>query len=533
MRPGGEGEEAGRLLLESYQQVSACSAAPLGVVVVDGARQVVCHGPGTDFLLDGQRLPPLWRPNGTVYLAGESPVELALAGQEVVQEEVCVRHNGAAINLLLSSFPLVDDKGRPVRAIAAFHDVTEERVAARRFARALEAERRRTQEMETLFTALSAFGQSLELEERIQTVARSLAEAAGADRAVIMQNRGGCFTMAGGCGMDETDLSLLSSLECTEEDMGEAARYVMGTGRPLVINDAANDPRMCDAARQLQFHSLLLVPLMNRGTATGVAYLERRGKRRLFFNSEIRLSVAIAGQAAVAIEQARLYQQEQEHSRLLSMMISELNHRVKNNLAIVAGLLSLQIADPRLSAKSKQLLRNTVTRIQSIAVIHELLKDDVRLVEMLDTTQRIAGLVSRTFSADGGVEIRVEGDPLLLPSKLATSLGVVINELFCNAIRHGLQGRTDGLVEARLRVGETKVRITVQDNGCGLPEGFDLGERMHIGGMIVRGLVEQLGGSFSLTNAEGGGTVAQLEFGRDHIERLPPDGGPGGPLARG
>ena len=509
---------------QTYQQLQGCSQMPLGVVISDRKGQVTHYNHRGHLLLSGPpqapALLPLWHANGSAYRADESPFGRAVRGEFTSSEEVCVRRNGSVLTLAMGTIPLCGAQGKLARVVLAFEDLTASRVAQLRFARVLETERRRTGEVETLCSALQALGQTLALDERLQAVAASLAQAAGANRCLIMLLAGNRLHFGTEWGLTPAEREVFADYDRELSALSEASQEAISTGKPLVVQDAETDPRLREIVQRLNARSLLIVPLMNAGQATALAYLDRRGKRRMFFSSQVRLTAAIASQAAVAIDQARLYRQEMEQSRLLATMISELNHRVKNNLAIVAGLLSLQLVDPRLSRECKQLLRSTVTRIQSIAVIHQLLyEEDVSLVEMRETIKRIAGVVGQAFSTSDRVQVEVKGDTLLVPSKLATYLGLVVNELLCNAIKHGLEGRQGGRVEARMTVGKDKVELWVEDDGNGLPPDFDCSHSLRTGGMIVQGLVEhELKGTFHLSGRPSGGTIAYLQFNRERVE---------------
>lgn len=509
---------------QTCEQLGLLQQMPQGLAVLNREGRVACCNSHARSLLvtDGEvlMLPPLWRLDGSLYPEAEGIVQRALAGEPTIREELYIRRNGVVLTARVSTVLLSDRRGQVHHTLVALQDLTKQRFNQRRLARALEAERRRTAEVETLYSVGKALSQSLEMQECLQVAAASLAGAIGARRCVIFQLGGGKLRLAADYGLSDSDRK--SMLRDTTDlcDANEATRIAISTGQPLVIQDAESDPRLDGRARQFGVRSLLIVPLASQGQVSAIAFLDRPGKSRMFFSSQIRLASAIATQAGVALDHARLYRLEHEKSTLLASMISELNHRVKNSLAIVAGLLSLQAMDPRLDGKSRALLRNTITRIQSVAVIHQLLHEEqLPMVEMCETIKRITGVVGQAFCPNGEVRFEVSGDPLMVPSKLATSLGVAVNELLCNALRHGLAGRRDGLVETQLSVGPDRITVRVRDNGRGLSPGFDPSVHQGTGGMIVQGLMErELEGTFSLTNHPEGGTVAILEFGRDRVD---------------
>jgi two-component sensor histidine kinase len=226
------------------------------------------------------------------------------------------------------------------------------------------------------------------------------------------------------------------------------------------------------------------------------------------------IAMGISAHGAVAIENARLYAVEQERSRMLQFMMEELNHRVKNNLAIVCGLLALQLNESDPKATRESVLRDCMTRIQSISLIHEMLhRDEPDAVDMRAAARRIGAIVCETFAPpQQEIAYRVRGDRLLMPSKFATSLGLVINELVSNAVKHGLAGRDAGRISVTISAGE-RIRISVSDDGRGLPADFEPERDGHIGTLVTRDLLErELGGSFALRRNPSGGTTAVLVF---------------------
>ncbi len=206
---------------------------------------------------------------------------------------------------------------------------------------------------------------------------------------------------------------------------------------------------------------------------------------------------------------------EQER-RLVSMdaTIREIHHRVKNNLQTVSSLLRLQ--GRRLeSGEAKSAIDESVRRIRSIALVHEILAqdggDDVRF---LDVAAPITAMVEEALvSPDRPVTIRFVGDGPTLPAGVSSSLAVVLTELLQNAVEHGYPpGSAGGKVAIELQSTSTGVIVRVHDDGVGLPEGFDLASSAGLGLTIARTLASgDLGGELSLRPAiDQPGTIAEI-----------------------
>ena len=166
--------------------------------------------------------------------------------------------------------------------------------------------------------------------------------------------------------------------------------------------------------------------------------------------------------------------QRERELNVKSAMIQEVHHRVKNNLQTIAAILRIQSRRCD-SGETRQHLTDAVNRILSMSVIHEYLsQDEHRPINIRDVCQRIVGQAREvTLNPGQQVEIDMEGPNIRLPASQATASALVVNELLMNAIEHGLQDRQEGKIRIALEDLGDEVRITVVDNGLGLPSDFD------------------------------------------------------------
>ncbi|HLF25034.1 MAG TPA: GAF domain-containing protein [Anaerolineae bacterium] len=245
-------------------------------------------------------------------------------------------------------------------------------------------------------------------------------------------------------------------------DEGIAGRVIRDR-KPIAVTDVRSDPRyrFSELARQEGLVSLLCVPLIVRERVIGVlnCYTDRP---HTFSPEQIALFSTLANQTALAIENARLVTN--------AAVVREMHHRIKNNLQTVAMLLRIQASDGQLLT-AQDVLHISVNRILSIAAVHEVLaQEGFRLVDVKDVCERITLIVAQNMlRPDLRIEIKVEGESVILPSKPATSLALVINELLQNALEHAFVGRTAGAVHIRLGHGAKEYLVEVSDDGVGLP----------------------------------------------------------------
>ncbi|MFN8051922.1 MAG: histidine kinase N-terminal domain-containing protein [Acidimicrobiales bacterium] len=198
--------------------------------------------------------------------------------------------------------------------------------------------------------------------------------------------------------------------------------------------------------------------------------------------------------------------------------ISEIHHRVKNNLQTISSLLRLQ--GRRLTEPSaRAAVEESVRRIRSIALVHETLSrepgDDVEFREVLKPLVRMVneGLVS----SEHPIRFEIDGDGGVVSSEVATSLSLVVTELLQNAVEHAFPAdRTSGeepLVRIVLAHDADSIRVEVVDNGVGVGPAFDPAAATSLGQSIVQALVQdELRGAIGYRQrADGPGTSVVLE----------------------
>lgn len=170
--------------------------------------------------------------------------------------------------------------------------------------------------------------------------------------------------------------------------------------------------------------------------------------------------------------------------------IREIHHRVKNNLQTVAALLRLQ-ARRMDNDDARSALEEAVRRVGSIAIVHETLsqagEEHVVFDEIAD---RLGRMVIEVSAVGDNVRVHRSGTFGVITSEMATALAMVVTEVLQNAVEHAYSPGDTGRItlDARRLVG--RLRVTVQDDGSGLPEGFSLDESTNLGLSIVRTLVE-------------------------------------------
>jgi two-component sensor histidine kinase/PAS domain-containing protein len=220
--------------------------------------------------------------------------------------------------------------------------------------------------------------------------------------------------------------------------------------------------------------------------------------------------------AIVAIQDVTDDLQNEQELKIKTAMIQEIHHRVKNNLQTIAALLRLQ-ARRTDNPQVADLLRESVGRIISIAVVHEFLShEENSVINIHEVCNRILAEVRNgVMDSSRPINLSLEGTrTFLLPAQQATSCALIINELVQNAVEHAFTGAPGGSIVVRLAEQRDSLYIEILDDGQGLPEDFDPGRQGGLGLQIVRSLVrEDLKGEFELQrNSNGDGVRAVVSF---------------------
>jgi len=192
--------------------------------------------------------------------------------------------------------------------------------------------------------------------------------------------------------------------------------------------------------------------------------------------------------------------------------IREIHHRVKNNLQTVAALLRMQARRIE-SAEAKVALTDAMSRVASIAIVHETLSQAFdEIVEFDRVADELLRMVGDVAASWGGVSAIREGSFGLLPADIATSLAMIISELCQNAVEHGLAHQSGEVRVVPSRF-EGRLRMEISDDGRGLPPGFDWRQSRSLGLSIVNTLVAEMEGSFQLGPRQAGpGTQVVVEI---------------------
>ncbi|MGD8426758.1 MAG: PAS domain S-box protein [Balneolaceae bacterium] len=188
------------------------------------------------------------------------------------------------------------------------------------------------------------------------------------------------------------------------------------------------------------------------------------------------------------------------------VLLEEIHHRVKNNLAIISGLLQLQSFETE-DEQIRNVLNDSQLRIQSMAIIHEMLyqSEDFIDISFEVYVNKLIDTMKNTLPFDHQhIEINIDTAGVSMDINQAIPCAILINELLTNAYKHAFQGKDSGTIWVNMKDSKKQIIIEVKDNGIGLPDDFSIESQTSIGMNLIQTLTQQLGGELKVKNNKGG-----------------------------
>jgi PAS domain S-box-containing protein len=235
----------------------------------------------------------------------------------------------------------------------------------------------------------------------------------------------------------------------------------------------------------------------------------------------------------LAADNAALYAQAAQEAKVKGLLLDELNHRVRNNLALIISFLELQRATPE-GGRASTVVDEAVGRVKGLALVHDILGGaDSRFGQYEALVHRLGQQTLLQGALEGRVKLDVEMPPLYLPPRELTALGIITNELFTNIAKHAFPDGRRGMVRVTAVQLPGEIIIRVWDNGVALPPGFGEGPGQ-LGLRLVQALVEaSLKGRFAIEGGHGTTAVIRFPTPEDDAEVLDTVGGSTGRLPTG
>jgi len=298
---------------------------------------------------------------------------------------------------------------------------------------------------------------------------------------------------------------------------------VIAEKQTIITPDVMTDKRIRykDIVLDSEIKSIVGLPLMVRDKVIGVLGFSspQFEDKQSIETTEMNFLTIFANHAAIALENARLYSDlkasEQKLQKSLEqvtasleekeVLLSEIHHRVKNNMQIISSMLRLQgryIKDETYL----QIFKDSQNRIRSMALIHEKLcqSENMANIDLDSYIRDLANSLYRTYAIAENVELKIDVENVSLSIDSAIPCGLIINELISNALKYAFPNGREGEISINFRRIGDEVELVVKDNGIGMPQDLDLKHVESLGLQLVTTLVEnQLRGNLELSRTEG------------------------------
>lgn len=377
------------------------------------------------------------------------------------------------------------------QTIAFIQALAQQCVHAVENARLFEAEARRRQEAETLYAVTQALSATLDLPRVFELILSELQKVVPYDSASVQQLQGDQLVIIGGRGFPNLEELLHFSFDIKQGNNPNAV--VIRTRKPLILDSASEDYQafLKKPHAQAQIHSWIGVPLIFGDRIIGMITLDKH-ERGFYTEAHARLAQAFAAQAATAIENARLFaeeeeraaeyaralKQQQELDRLKDQFIQNVSHELRTPMAIARGYAELLEAgelgnllpghhEPiAIIARRLRMLSHLVDDINAILEV-ETREPDFERID-LAALVRAMGEDFRVSTTAAGIafDISIEDD---LPALRGDTIHLrrMLDNLLSNALKFTAKG---GWIRVDLGRNTTTLQIKVSDNGIGIPE---------------------------------------------------------------
>ncbi len=182
------------------------------------------------------------------------------------------------------------------------------------------------------------------------------------------------------------------------------------------------------------------------------------------------------------------------------MLMKEIYHRVKNNLMVISSLLNLQSRYIK-DEEARGIFKESQERAHSMALIHERLyrSTDLKHIDFGDYIRTLSTDLFRTYVADPArVQLELEVEDVMIDINTAIPLGLIINELVSNSMKHAFPKGKSGKIRVKFKEDDNLCVLEVSDTGVGFPSDIEPDQTDSLGLQLVTSLTQQIGGELEL-----------------------------------
>ncbi|MCK9150891.1 PAS domain S-box protein [Methanobacterium alcaliphilum] len=240
------------------------------------------------------------------------------------------------------------------------------------------------------------------------------------------------------------------------------------------------------------------------------ALIDKNGNKRWveLFNTSLKKNGEVYAILVIAndVTERKLAEDQLKHSLSeKEMLLKEIHHRVKNNLMVISSLLSIQSRYIK-DKEALDIFKESQNRAKSMALIHERLykSTDLKRIDIADYIRTLSSELFHTYVTDPSkIELKMDLEDVMIDINTSIPLGLIINELVTNAMKHAFPGNMQGEINISFHKIHDNLILEVSDNGIGFPGNINYKNTSSLGLQLVTSLSGQIDAEMELTSKDG------------------------------
>lgn len=279
----------------------------------------------------------------------------------------------------------------------------------------------------------------------------------------------------------------------------------------IASNDAKSEPINTELIEGYlepnKITSMIDVPLRSEGKMIGVVCFEHVQNTHDWSYEEMKFTQSVAQLMSLALETNEKREYRSKLEKIIKekeILISEINHRVKNNMAVIVSLLNLQ-KTKTLDDHHSELFEGVKDKVFSMSLIQEQLhaSESVNSIDFCEYIQKLVLNLDNSYGKDMEVSIELDLDMVNLDVSKAIPCGLIANEVLTNSFKYAFNNNSSPVLKVSLKKTGEKVELNFLDNGPGFDSSL---VKEGMGLDLIRGLAEQIGGDVQFNYIQGAQT---------------------------
>lgn len=412
------------------------------------------------------------------------------------------------------TFIIRNKEGKPIRLIGTMQDIST-------FKKREQRNRKFQQVISSLATNRSLL--RMNILEALSEVLKASAQALKIQRVniwLLKEDSMRCI-----CSYEGGETNIMSGQRLTQEKYPKYFHYIRKERTIASTNpyDHEAHTELIDSyLKPNNIKSILDTSVHSYGSTHVIVCHETVRESREWLSDEISFAGAITDQIAHLLA----YQEKKEKEKKIreslqekETLLTEVHHRVKNNLAVISGMMQLQ-AYEQVNQEVKDKLLDSIARIQTMAGIHELLysSNSFSKLRLDENIQKLVSEIAKTFQMDDQLKLDFNLEPLTINVNQAIPCSLIINEVVTNALKHAFHEGEEGAIYITLSEKNNTIFLVIKDNGKGLPDEYkNLVQQESLGFRLIDTLATQLEAESQFIS-QNNGTQFSLQFKRSELK---------------